>query len=293
MFYKRSEPSLPSPVGSYAVDRDAAWSETDLAEYFGSWWGAEATTQEFRAALAMNRPVHIKNFLQPGFAADLHRELYNASDTPAFQRFEMAVKNYQFRYSAQYAGPQAGSDTDAFPSLPLGTRFLRALDSAPVKRWVEQVANCKISGRTIAGATYFQPGDHCGLHTDVGGGRVAGVKRRVTFVFHLAKDWQPANGGDLVFASPTSFVAASYNSMTIFAVTKAAWHLVTPVWDKTPPDQKRLSIGGWWVSDDSAEATRLEQQFDDRKQAIRHISVINGTTGQKLLVANRSIQPIE
>jgi Rps23 Pro-64 3,4-dihydroxylase Tpa1-like proline 4-hydroxylase len=284
--------------GTYTCDAECAEgdSEADPAAYFGNWWGADATTQEFRAALASNRPVHIQNFLQPNVAADLHRELYNASDTAAFQRFEFAAKNYQFRYSAHYPVAKAGSNTDVFPSLPLATKFLLALDSQPMKRWIEQVAGCKVSGPTMGGATYFRPGDYCGLHTDIGWGprgAAEGLKRRVTYVFHLAKDWQPVNGGDLVFASPTSFVAASYNSMTIFGVTKAAWHFVTPVWEKTPPDQKRLAIAGWWTSDDSAEAKRLEQKFDDGRQARRHISVIDGATGQKLLYTNRSIQPIE
>lgn len=280
-------------AGTYTTEYDATYSyrETDIAGVFGGWWGKNTTSQEFSSALASNRAIHIQNFLQPEFAAALHRELYDASDTPAFQRYTAARKNYQYRYSAQYAEAEPGSQKGVFPSLPLATRFLRALDCRAMKRWLERVAGCKVSGRTAAGATFFQPGDYIGLHTDVMPETNAGDKRRLTYVFHLAKDWQSVNGGDLVFASPTSIVAASYNTMTIFAVTKAAWHLVTPVWEQTPPDRKRLSIAGWWMSDDPDEASRLERRFHDDWKAAQHVTVINGTTGEKVLHETRSVQP--
>ena len=80
------------------------------------------------------------------------------------------------------------------------------------------------------------------------------------------------------------------NTMTIFAVTKAAWHLVTPVWEQTPSDRKRLSIAGWWMSDDPDEASRLERRCHDDWKAAQHVTVINGTTGEKVLHETRSVQ---
>ena len=55
----------------------------------------------------------------------------------------------------------------------------------------------------------------------------------------VSKDWEAKDGGDLVFMSPPTFIAANYNAMTFFPVTKKNWHLVTPVAPSTPPTRKR------------------------------------------------------
>lgn len=270
-------------------DGDAESIGPDPAEVFGEWWRSEAVTREAAKALTNNRPVHIRNFLRPAVAEALHTELYNASNTSAFQRFTSTSRNYQFRYSAQYAFPRQEQSSDTFETLPLATGLLRALDSLQMKRWVEQAAGCNVSSRVMAGATYFAPGDYVGPHTDTGGGHQQGAKRRVTFVFHLAKDWDTVYGGDLVFATPLSLITASYNTMTIFSVTKAAYHLVTPVWAETPLSRRRLAVSGWWMSHDAIEVDNFVKKFDDAKKARRHITVINGVTGQKVIHSNRSI----
>jgi Rps23 Pro-64 3,4-dihydroxylase Tpa1-like proline 4-hydroxylase len=147
----------------------------------------------------------------------------------------------------------------------------QVMDSAAVKAWVADVSRSSVNGKTMTGVTYYRGGDFTGVHTDVGTGPINGLKRRVAFVLHLAKEWQPTFGGDLVFMHPPSFVHPSFNEVTLFPLTKDAWHFVSPVAPSIDPRFKRITFGGWWMSSNASEATEMETRFRDDPVPIKTI----------------------
>ena len=78
--------------------------------------------------------------------------------------------------------------------------------------------------------------------------------------------------------------------MTIFTITKASWHLVSPVVESVDPSRKRLAFSGWWVSDDVEKSTALERAKDDGRWAKSFIKHVDGVSGA-VLPSKRYIEP--
>ena len=265
----------------------AADGADDPSDWFGDWWSSGTAKRDIREALASNQPVHIKRFLREEKAALLHAELYAST---RFVNFTMAVPNYQFQYSALY--PTTASHAAEWEWHPVAKQLYDVLNSQAVKSWVERVGGCSVGGTTEVSMTHYRPGDYTMAHTDTGTGHNPKdpSRRRVAFVLHMAKDWDPKHGGDLIFMNPPTFIAASFNAMTFFPVSKAAWHLVSPVAVSAPPSSKRLAFSGWWMTQEVGKAKAIENNHDDSDEARSFIKHVDGSTGQ-LLKSRRSIQP--
>ena len=66
-------------------------------------------------------------------------------------------------------------------------------------------------------------------------------------MLHLARDWAPESGGDLVFVDrPAEIVHPEFNALTVFRVGAGEnWHLVSPVVDERG-GSPRLAVAGWF-----------------------------------------------
>ena len=149
-------------------------------------------------------------------------------------------KRYQYRFWA--IGDHAPA---AFfhPRHATLRRLYGVLNGAAFRRWAEELLGAAagaVDAPTTVMATHYREGDHAGLHSD------AADRRRLAFVLHLAADWDPARGGDLLFVDPVATVHAAFNALTVFRVGGGAnWHAVTPV---GAGGGARLAIAGWFNS---------------------------------------------
>ena len=67
--------------------------------------------------------------------------------------------------------------------------------------------------------------------------------------------------------------------MTPFTITKASWHLVSPVVESVGPSRQRLALSGWRVSDDVEKSAALERAKDDGRWAKSFIKHVDGVSG--------------
>ena len=104
-----------------------------------------------------------------------------------------------------------------------------------LKEWIRDISRSEVNGSTIAGTSYYAAGDYTMPHTDRAPGRTGDTeKRRIAYILHLTKQWNPKFGGDLIFMNPTYHFHPSFNSMTLFPVSESSWHFVSPVAGITP-----------------------------------------------------------
>ena len=122
------------------------------------------------------------------------------------------------------------------------------------------------------------------MHTDLAGSSNKAEKRRVAYIMHLSRRWAPEYGGDLVWMSPTYSIHAGWNSLTLFSVSKASFHFVSPVAEHAPTSFPwgRIAASGWWTSTDVHEAERVEAESDQGKAMHENLVHIDGRTGQPL-----------
>jgi hypothetical protein len=134
-----------------------------------------------------------------------------------FQHYEWTFHNSQLtdQTAAVRIDPSTPVHAAEFNHHPVYAELFAVLDSLLVKEWVEQVGGCSVTGDTVGSMTRYEAGDYTMAHTDTG---TDPARRRVAYVLHMAKDWQAKDGGDLVFMNPPTFIAASYNAMTVFPV---------------------------------------------------------------------------
>ena len=91
-------------------------------------------------------------------------------------------------------------------------------------------------------AGYFHSGDYASPHTDWS------PNRRLSWVFHLTKYWNPKWGGSFHWGPSDTNVPPEFNTLAMFRVTPTGTHSVLPV---TPlARSKRLTINGWFYSED-------------------------------------------
>lgn len=114
----------------------------------------------------------------------------------------------------------------------------RIFASAATKAFMESVSRRDCRGETTFSATRFLPGDLQLPHNDCNG------LRNVTFVWHLAKNWEPKWGGSFYWCSSLTNLPPSFNTLVLFNVSPQSVHLVTAV--SPYATGKRLAIHGWW-----------------------------------------------
>ena len=138
------------------------------------------------------------------------------------------------------------------------------------------------------GASLYKPGDYTMPHTDVS--ERDGQKRRVAFILHLAADWNPSWGGDLVMMGPTAHILPIFNAITFFPTSIGSWHFVSPVAEHAPfPQFKRLALSGRFMTRDLNDAKFKEELGADRDQDDFGSFAIDGRSGRRVPTANRMV----
>jgi Rps23 Pro-64 3,4-dihydroxylase Tpa1-like proline 4-hydroxylase len=139
-------------------------------------------------------------------------------------------------------------------------RDYERLFGAPETRdLIEDLSGLCCRGTLRFDASLYLPGDHLTPHTDGEDGS------GVAFMWHLAKDWKPNWGGHFFWCSPPADVAPTFNTLILFRVSGAGYHLVTPV--SHHARSKRLSLHGWWTPSGellSRDESRPAAGADDR-----------------------------
>jgi hypothetical protein len=107
-------------------------------------------------------------------------------------------------------------------------------------------------------------------------------KRRIAYILHLTKEWNPKYGGDMVWMNPAYHFHPSFNSMTFFAVSESSWHFVSPVASTCPPTMKRLAFSGWWTSVNLRQADAIESKKNDQLRFSTFATVVEGQTGRSI-----------
>ena len=251
--------------------------QKDLVErVLGSWLKNNKVRRHARRAFGMFRPIQITNCFTDHFAEKLHRELNGTKD---FIFYEGNSPFYQFRLNAIY------DDDHSFQRHPMLIEALAALNSDTVLDWIADVSNSDIE-RASLGASLYKPGDHTQAHTDMKDND-DGTKRRVAYITHLTKNWDPTFGGDLVKMTPTTHILPLFNAITLFPVTLGGWHYVSPVTKRAEfPKYKRLAVSGWFMSEQSGNIDEMEELGADRQERFGYWHV-NGNSGKKTSQVNQ------
>ena len=256
---------------SNAVQEEASAA----SNLFGPWWkNRDALDRQIREALVNFRPVTIRNVLNKEFALALHKELYDSSE---YEVYEAYHRWYQFHFQAIY------QHNPSYSSHKKLNHISSVFDSPEVKDWVKYVSNSEVNGTTMAGASYYAAGDYTMPHTDrAGGGNGEKQKRRVAYILHLTKAWNPKFGGDMVWMNPAYHIHPCFNAMTLFAVSESSWHFVSPVAGITPDSIKRLAFSGWWTTTNIKQANSIEAQKNDQLRFTTFATVIDGNSGRSI-----------
>ena len=271
-------PPAPAYAAPYAAPGERPDSQRDLVErVMGSWLKNNKVQRHARRAFGMFRPIQITNCFTDHFAEKLHREL---NETKDFTFYEGNSPFYQFRLNAIY------DDDHSFQRHPMLIEALAALNSDTVLDWIADVSNSDIE-RASLGASLYKPGDHTQAHTDMKDNN-DGTKRRVAYITHLTKNWDPTFGGDLVKMTPTTHLLPLFNAITLFPVTLGGWHYVSPVTKRAEyPKYKRLAVSGWFMSEQSDNnIDEMEELGADREERFGYWHV-NGNSGKKISQVNQ------
>ena len=215
---------------------------TGVGDWVGTWFADAARRDGVAAHVRSGGVARIRHFLAADAAAELAAELARSD---AWERVSEARPKYQYRFWA------IGDHRPAVFFHPRHGRLRQLyglLNGAAFRRWADALVGddaSAVDAATTVMATDYREGDYAGLHSD------AADRRRVAFVLHLAADWDPARGGDLVFVDPVSIVHAEFNALTVFRVGDGRnWHMVTPVTGGPggAAGGARLAVAGWFNS---------------------------------------------
>ena len=268
-------PTTPPPAQDLEDD-DQDPNQALMKKVFGTWLTNKKIKRYARRAFGLFRPVQIENCFSPAFAMKLHREL---SQSKYFKFYEGNSPFYQFRLNAIY------DEDDDFQYHSVLQEAREALNSDTVMDWMADVGNADIEWGSM-GASLYKPGDHTQAHTDVKDND-DGTRRKVAYIIHLAKNWDPTFGGDLVKMSPTTHILPIFNAITLFPVTLGGWHFVTPVTNKAIfPKYQRLAVSGWFMSEHTEDLDAVEELGSDRDEPHGYWH-LNGNTGAKLPQVNQ------
>jgi hypothetical protein len=140
-------------------------------------------------------------------------------------------------------------------------RCARIFDDARTKALVTRAAGIDCTAEASISASRYLPGDYCVPHSD------AGHQRTVAFIWHLSRGWDPRWGGHLVWCTPITSLAPTYNTLYLFRVGPESYHFVTPVARNAVG--KRLTINGWWRTDGESAAAQNNSDEVTRRWASR------------------------
>ena len=241
-----------------------------LQKFFEAWLFDDNVKQKVKIAMGARRPIQIRNALKKDFADKLHKELYQSDSYYVREGYHPL---YQFHFSAFY-----DSDIELFKKHPNLSALHNMLGSDYVYDWISDVSSSSVD-RLVTSASLYRPGDYVMPHSDVNHDKINGVRRRVAFILHMASQWDPSFGGDLVMLNPLTPIAPIYNSITLFPVNSNSFHFVAPVAHNVPfPKFKRLAVSGWFLSKKLDEALFMESLGDDHRVKYPQFS-IDGTSG--------------
>lgn len=201
----------------------AAWP-TSLVEALDP--AALARKDDIAAQLAAGRAVVIRDALRRDLAERVGAALDAAVRWRAVEAFGSSP---HYRHHVLDEADPAGPTIAACRAL-FGAAASRELAAALSGR------DC--GGPLELGATRYVAGDFAAPHAD------HKLARAVAFVWHLARDWDAASGGQFVWGPSGAQVVPSFNTLIVFNVAAETVHAVTPV---SPYARgKRLSVTGWW-----------------------------------------------
>jgi hypothetical protein len=183
------------------------------------------------ARLAAGGLLLIRDAFEPDFAERMHHSL---DASPHWRVQEGYEEHFHYHY---HALERAGYPADL-------AWCAQVFDSPKTKEWVTQLSGRSCLGPTEFFANWYLPGDSLHPHNDVAAND-AQSHRQLTFVWYLAKDWQPQWGGSLFWCPTGSFLPPGFNTLCLFNVGPESTHSVTQV---SPFARgKRLAITGWWT----------------------------------------------
>ena len=250
--------------------RDNFVPSEKLQKVFETWLFDDKVKQKVKVAMGARKPIQIRNALRKDFADKLHKELYQSDSYYVREGYRPL---YQFHFSAFY-----DSDIELFKKHPNLSTLHNMLGSDYVYDWISDVSSSSVD-RLVTSASLYRPGDYVMPHSDVDHDKNNGVRRRVAFILHMASQWDPSFGGELIMLNPLTPIAPIYNSITLFPVNSNSFHLVAPVAHNVPyPKFKRLAVSGWFQSKNLDEALFMESLGNDRFVKYPQFS-IDGTNG--------------
>jgi hypothetical protein len=223
-------------------------------------WTDSRAHLDFREHFLREGVVTIPQFLRPGFANRVSRDIFELGDrlwsrvTHNIQRsrrgdvdpYSKAGRRRYFSFSFdQYkserpttAGVASGSVSPANTAID---KLLVSLSGSGFEQLASSITKEDLSSNgTIATLTKYAPRDFLALHTD----GVAG--RKVAFVLNLTLFWLPHWGGHLVIlnlpkAASHIAIIPQFNSLTLFRTPRP--HMVTAVAERCTA--ARFAISGW------------------------------------------------
>ena len=241
-----------------------------LQKFFETWLFDDTVKQKVKIAMGARKPIQIRNALKKDFADKLHKELYQSDSYYVREGYHPL---YQFHFSAFY-----DSDIELFRKHPNLSILHNMLGSDYVYDWISDVSSSSVDS-LITSASLYRPGDYVMPHSDIKHDKTKGVRRRVAFILHMASQWDPSFGGELIMLNPLTPIAPIYNSITLFPVNSNSFHFVAPVAHNVPyPKFKRLAVSGWFQSKKLDEALFMESLGDNDLVKYPQFS-IDGTSG--------------
>ena len=210
----------------------------DVAGWFGNWFSDEALWKVMGQSIKDGKPIVIKNALSEKMAEKLHKELYT---TPGYQQRQGFDRGFQFSYNL------IEDSDDVWRRMHVTNDVVNFLNSEAVKKWAAEIAGgYEIDEPVKATAMWFKARDYSIPQADYGLRPSVG---RMVFGFelHLAKNWDEAMGGDLVFLQHATALKPSFNTMTIVP-PNVSNYLVSPIAATCPNGMRRLSLVGQFIS---------------------------------------------
>jgi len=213
-----------------------------LTGYGGSWLYDRALLLRARHTLVSGRPIVLKNALQRELAEATHQELMSA-DWRCDPDGGSKESEYGRRGSLWMRRCTSATPKGAL-AMQDAASFFRG---EPIKRLIAELTGETIDGWVMSDWTWVPEAGFFSLHNDVTD------DRRVSFAWHLAKDWEEegGRGGELAFlCGPEggSFVQPAFNQLTLFHVHRGGMlghHAVLPVVNTGVA--RRFALFGWFT----------------------------------------------
>lgn len=205
-----------------------------------------SSRERIATALAGSRLVVIRDAFQPSFAERVRLAL---ESTDAWAPYEGSSCDFHFKHHNLY-------DNSAFPEALAECRVF--FGSAETKGLMGELSGRDCSGPLTFSASWYMPGDFSLPHTDCSPGDPPW--RQVSFLWHLATDWDRRWGGHLYWGPSQVRLPPSFNTLVLFAVRPEAFHCVLPVASRATG--RRLAVSGWWNGSTPYEADAVDVEDD-------------------------------